>query len=116
MRRLLAFFFVVGAICFGTWSADRAITFAQGGGDAAALQADTSLQVALKKKDAKAAGALLDQHFSWTNEAGQTLTSAQFLREAAAGTAVSYEGYADSARRPRWKSPGGCVRLRKSLP
>jgi hypothetical protein len=96
MRRLLAVFFVVGAICFGMWSADRTITFAQGGGgDAAALQADTSLQVALKKKDAKAAGALLDQHFSWTNEAGQTLTSAQFQREATAGTAVGDTEYND---------------------
>ena len=70
MKRLLAIFFVIGAICFGTWSAEKAITFAEGGGDAAALQADTSLQMALKKKDAKAVGALLDQQFTWTNESG----------------------------------------------
>ena len=63
--------------------------------DAAALQADTSLQLALKKKDAKAVGALLDQQFTWTNEAGQTLTSAQFLRDAAAGTAVGDTEYTD---------------------
>jgi hypothetical protein len=96
MKRLLAIFFVIGAICFGTWSAERAVTFAEGGGgDAAALQADTALQLALKKKDAKAVGALLDQSFTWTNEAGQTLTSAQFLRDAAAGTAVGDTEYND---------------------
>ena len=96
MKRLLAIFFVIGAICFGTWSAEKAITFAEGGGgDAAALQADTSLQIALKKKDAKAVGALLDQQFTWTNESGQTLTSAQFLKDAAAGTAVGDTEYND---------------------
>jgi hypothetical protein len=96
MKRHLAIFFVVGAVCFGSWSADKAITFAQGGGgDAAALQADTSLQLALKKKDAKAVGALLDQQFTWTNETGQTMTSAQFLRDAAAGTAVGDTEYND---------------------
>ncbi len=94
MKRLLAIFFVIGSICFGTWSAEKAITFAEGGGgDAAALQADTSLQIGLKKKDAKAVGALLDQQFTWTNESGQTMTSAQFLRDAAAGTAVGDTEY-----------------------
>jgi hypothetical protein len=96
MKRLLAIFFAIGAVCFGTWSAEKTITFAQeGGGDAAALQADTSLQLALRKKDAKAVGALLDQQFTWTNEAGQTMTSAQFLRDAAAGTAVGDTEYND---------------------
>jgi hypothetical protein len=96
MRRLLASGFVVGAICFAAWTANKAITFAaQGGGDVAALQADNSLQLALRKKDAKAAGALLDPQFSWTNEAGQTLVSAQFLRDAAAGTAVGDTEYTD---------------------
>jgi uncharacterized protein DUF4440 len=94
MRRLLASCFVIGAICFATWTANQAIIFAaDAGGDAAALQADTALQVALKKKDAKAVGALLDQQFSWTTEAGQTLTSSQFLKEAAAGTAVGDTEY-----------------------
>src|ERR1700680_485227 len=69
MKRLLALFFIVGAFCFGAWPADKAITFAQaGGGDAAALQVDTSLQLALKKKDAKAGGALLDPSFTWTGK------------------------------------------------
>jgi hypothetical protein len=53
------------------------------------------LQLALKKKDAKAVGALLDQSFTWTKEAGQTLTSAQLLRDAAAGTAVGDTEYND---------------------
>ena len=86
MKRLLAIIFSVVAICFGAWTADKAIAFAaEGGGDAAALQADNALQQALKKKDAKAAGALLDQDFTWTNEAGQTRKRVQFLRDAAAG-------------------------------
>ncbi len=45
--------------------------------------------MALKKKDAKAAGALLDQQFTWTNKAGQTRKTAQFLKDAAAGAADS---------------------------
>jgi hypothetical protein len=95
MKRLLASLFAIVAICFGAWTANRAITFAaEGGGDAAALQADNALQLALKKKDAKAAGALLDQQFTWTNEAGQTRKSAQFLKDAAAGTAVGDTEYA----------------------
>jgi hypothetical protein len=94
MRRLLLSGFVIGAICFAVWTADRTITFAvENGGDAAALQADTALQIALKKKDAKAVGALLDQQFSWTTEAGQSLTSAQFLKDAATGTAVGDTEY-----------------------
>ena len=96
MRRLLASSFVIGAICFATWMANRAITFAaDGGGDAAALQADNALQLALRKKDAKAVGVLLDQQFTWTNEAGQTRTSAQFLKDSAAGTAVGDTEYTD---------------------
>jgi len=96
MRQLLASCFVIAAICFSSWSADEAITFAQdAGANAAALQSDTSLQLALKKKDAKAVGALLDPQFSWTNEAGQTQMSAQFLRDAAAGTAVGDTEYND---------------------
>ena len=51
MRRLLAIFFVIGAICFAAWTANRAITFAaDGASDAAALQADNALQLALKNK------------------------------------------------------------------
>jgi hypothetical protein len=94
MRRFLASCFFVGAICLATWTADRAITFAADtGGDPAVLQADTALQIALKKNDAKAAGALLDAQFSWTTDAGQSLTSAQFLKDAAAGTAVGDTEY-----------------------
>ena len=96
MRRLLVSSFVIGAICFATWASDRVITFAADeGGDAAALQADTALQVALRKKDVKAVGVLLDQQFSWTTDAGQSLTSAQFLKDAAAGTAVGDTEYND---------------------
>lgn len=96
MKRLLASFFVFSAICLATWMASQAIAFAaEDGGDAAALQADNSLQIGLRKKDTKGLSALLDQQFSWTTETGQTLTSAQFLKEAAAGTAVGDTEYTD---------------------
>lgn len=94
MKRLFTTMLLIGAMGLATWTADRTITFAadEGGGDAA-LKADTALQVALKKKDVKAAGALLDQQFSWTTDGGQALTSAQFLKDAAAGTAVGDTEY-----------------------
>jgi hypothetical protein len=85
---------MVGAICLATWTSNRAIAFADDtGGNADVSQADTALQLALRKKDAKAVGALLDQQFSWTTDSGQTLTSAQFLKDAAAGTAVGDTEY-----------------------
>ena len=95
MKRLFATCFVLTAICYAAWTANAAITLAAGGGDAAAMQADNALQLALKSKDSKAVGALLDQQFTWTNENGQTLMSAQFLRNVAAGTAVGDTEYAD---------------------
>jgi hypothetical protein len=66
---------------------------AEGGADAAALQADTTLQVALAHKDAKAAGALLDQDFSWTNDAGMTRKKPQFLQDAPAGSVIGDTEY-----------------------
>src|ERR1700722_17561154 len=86
MNRLLVSSFLIGAICFCSWTANRTITFAASdAGDAATLQADDALQQALRKKDAKAVGALLDKEFTWTNEAGHTRSSAQFLKDSAAG-------------------------------
>ena len=96
MKRLLASFFVIGAFFFATWTANGAVAFAAGvSGDTTALQADNALQLALKNKDAKAAGALLDQQFTWTNWAGQTRKGAQFLRDAAAGATDSDTAYSD---------------------
>ncbi len=99
MKRLLASCFLIGLICLATLGTGSIhafpITAAEDGGDAAALQADTSLQLALRKKDAKAVGALFDPQFSWTNEDGQTHSSAQFLKDAAAGTAVGDTEYTD---------------------
>jgi len=90
MRRLLAILFAIGAVFFTLWMAYTAKTFAAGeaGGDAAALQADSALQQALRRNDAKAAAALLDRQFTWTNETGQTRKRAQFLQDSAAGMAV----------------------------
>ena len=96
MRRFVAGFLFFGTIFSAAWTANKSVTLAaQGGGGPAALQADTALQLALKKKDAKAVGALLDQQFSWTTGAGQTLMSAQFLKDAASGAAVGDTEYTD---------------------
>ncbi len=94
MKRLVASTFLMVAIGFAAWTANQAAAFAEDeGGDAAVLQADTALQVALKKKDVKSLTALMDQQFSWTGETGQSLTSAQFLKDAAAGTVVGDTEY-----------------------
>ena len=97
MKQLLATSLVIGAICFSVWAESSIKAVAEGstGGDAAALQADHALQQALAKKDANAAGSLLDQDFTWTNEAGQTTKRAQFLKDAGVGQADSGTEYAD---------------------
>lgn len=96
MKRLLASCFLIGAICFAAWTASRTITIAAAdAGDAAALQVDSDLQQALRKKDAKAVAALLDKEFTWTDEAGQTRTSAQFLKDSAAGRPDGNAEYMD---------------------
>src|SRR5215472_6541976 len=94
MTRHIATALTFGAICFGAWTGLKPATYAaEGGADAAALQSDTTLQVALAHKDAKAAGALLDQDFSWTNDAGMTRKKAQFLTDAAAGSVIGDTEY-----------------------
>jgi hypothetical protein len=97
MRRLLAINLVIGAIFISVWIefSFKAAAAGSTGGDAAALQADRALQQTLAKKDANAAGALLDQEFTWTNEAGQTTKRAQFLKDAAVGKTDSGTEYAD---------------------
>lgn len=95
MKRLLVYFFAVAALCFAAWTADPTVAVAAQGEDSGALKADTSLQLALKNKDAKAVGALLDPQFTWTDGAGVTVTSAQFLKDAAAGKAVGDTEYND---------------------
>lgn len=96
MRRLLASGFLIGAIFFASSTAGHATTFAaEDAAGAAAMAADNALQQALRKKDAKAVSALLDKEFTWTNEAGQTRTSAQFLKDTAAGARDGNTEYAD---------------------
>jgi hypothetical protein len=84
----------IGAISFALCWTQNAKTFAAGE-EPAVLRADHALQRALGNKDAKAATALLDQQFTWTNESGKTLNSAQFLRDASTGTIVGDTKYAD---------------------
>ncbi len=97
MRRLLASCLAIGAICFVAWTANEAKMIAVGdsGSDPAALKADQALQLALRNKNAKAVGVLLDKQFTWTNEAGQTRSGEQFLRDSAAGGASNDTEYAD---------------------
>lgn len=90
MRRLLSLCLLAGAIHMGGTTA-TILAVAQGGSESQALQADNSLQAALKSKDAKAAGALLAQDFSWTNEAGATRKRADFLKDVGAGGAGADE-------------------------
>lgn len=68
---------------------------ADGSDDSPALKADQALQLALKRKDAKAVGGLLAPEFTWTDETGQTRRSQRFLLDAAAGVAdndIEYTG------------------------
>ena len=94
MKRFLTVFLILGVICFAAWTADRTpILAADAGEEAAALQADTALQVALKHKDAKATGSMLDENFSWTNDAGMTRKKAQFLQDTTAGSVIGDTEY-----------------------
>jgi hypothetical protein len=101
MRRLFAFCIVIGAFFLVTSTAKTATTndTIAVAGDSTALQADQALQQYLKKKDAKSAGTLLDQDFSWTNEQGQTRRKAQFLKDAVGGSTDSDTEYADTKAR-----------------
>jgi hypothetical protein len=97
MRRRFASILILAAICFAAWMAREEAAFAAGeGGDTAeVLRADNALQQALRNRDGKAASVLLDGEFTWTNEAGQTRKTAQFLRDSAAGAADSKTEYTD---------------------
>jgi hypothetical protein len=81
-------------MCLAARTANRAIALAaDGSGEAAVLQADKALQQDFKNKAVKAVYARMDPNFSWTNEAGETRTRAQFLKDAAAGTAAGGTEY-----------------------
>lgn len=94
MKRFLAVSVTLFAICFAAWTANRTTTFAaDAGNESAVLQADNSLQIALKHKDSKAVAALLDQEFTWTNEAGMTRKKTQFLQDAGTGSVIGDTEY-----------------------
>jgi len=101
MKRLFAFWILIGALFSSSPTAKTTTTngTAAVSGDSAALQADQALQQYLKKKDAKSAGTLLDQEFSWTNEQGQTRRKTQFLKDAVAGSTDSDTEYMDTKAR-----------------
>ena len=95
MKRSAASRFAIGAICFVMCAAGTVTRIAAAEGEASALQADKDLRAAIAKKDAKGAGALLDQQFTWTNESGQTRKRAEFLKDLAAPSAASGSGDSD---------------------
>jgi hypothetical protein len=83
VKRLVGSFFIISAICLPIWAANAGEALAAGSvnNNPAVLKADQTLQSAVKKGNERAVGALLDEHFTWTNEAGQTRARAQFLRD-----------------------------------
>jgi hypothetical protein len=96
MKRFLAMFLVLCVMDFGARAARTAAAGgAQSGGETGALQADTALQLALRKKDAKQIAVFLDKQFTWTDQDGQTRTSARFLHDAVEGGADSSTQYSD---------------------
>ena len=96
MRRLLASFFLIGAIFLAWWAGNRMIIFAaDDAGGATVLPADHAFELALRKKDAKAVGSLLDKGFTWTNEDGRTEERSEFLKDSAPGTAVGDTEHSD---------------------
>jgi hypothetical protein len=96
MRRLYASCILMGTICCAMWAAGRMSVSASENDDAAVLQADKTFQAALGKHDAKGAGSLLDQNFTWTNEDGKTWKRAEFLKDAAAGSAAAEAADSDA--------------------
>ena len=94
VKRFLTVFLILSAICFAALTADRTpIVAADASDEASVLQADTALQVALKHKDAKATGSMLDENFSWTNDAGMTRKKTQFLQDTTAGSVIGDTEY-----------------------
>jgi hypothetical protein len=97
VKRLVGSFFVISAICLLIWSANTGEALADGSGNnnPAVLKADQTLQSALKKGDEKTVGALLDEQFTSTNEAGQTRERAQFLHDSKTSAQSSDIEYTD---------------------
>ncbi len=94
MGRLLTRRIVLGVIFVSAWVAAGLDARATNDDtDPAVLKTDRALQLALKKKDARAVGELLTPECTWTNEAGQTRKSAQFLKDAATGATDSDTEY-----------------------
>jgi hypothetical protein len=92
LGRLLATCIVIIAIFVATWTETGASGVAASG-SRAVLETDQTFRLALKNKDSKTAGSLLDQEFTWTNEAGQARKRAKFLQDSAAGPADSGTEY-----------------------
>jgi hypothetical protein len=101
VKRLVGSFFIVSAICLPIWGANAVEALASGSGNnnPAVLKADQTLQSAVKKGNEKAVGALLDEQFTWTNEAGQARAGAEFLRDSTTPSQNSDTEYTDMETR-----------------
>jgi hypothetical protein len=101
VKRLVGSVFVISAICLIISAANGGEAFAAGRGssDPAVLKADQTLQLALRNGNEKAVRALLDEQFTWTNEAGQTRTRTQFLGDSRTPAQDSDIEYADTEAR-----------------
>lgn len=79
MRRFILHALVVVVIC-GVRATLGAQPAAADDNQQAVLQADRTLVQAIAKADKRAAGALLDKDFTWTDSAGKTLDKAEVLQ------------------------------------
>jgi len=96
VKRLVGSFLLISVICLPILAANVKEALAAGGNNnPVVLKADQTLQSALKKGNEKAVGALLDEQFTGTNEAGQTRARAQFLRDSSTPAQNSDIEYAD---------------------
>jgi hypothetical protein len=97
MRRFFTNLLVIVVVGVGTWVAQRPNLVAASIGDVdpAVLKSEKALQLALRKTDEEALAALLDEQFTWTNEAGETRNKAQFLRHHGTPSADNGAEYTD---------------------
>jgi hypothetical protein len=79
ITRALGIFIALGGLSAVMLTPLAAAPAARADDDPAILQADRALVAALDKADPKAAGAMLDAEFAWTNSAGDTSNRARVL-------------------------------------
>lgn len=81
MRRLVTSALVIGVVCGGAAAAQERKPGAAVNGDRAVLEADQAVGRAIRAADKTAAGALLDEQFTWIDRAGKSRTKAQVVQD-----------------------------------